>query len=78
MIITLIIAAVIIYLLIGMIYAFTTVSSFLPTRNQFNHNSLPNYANIIITIIIILFWPITFLALMGYRAYNILQWWLIQ
>ena len=78
MIITLIIVAAIIYILIGMIYTFAIVSRFLPTRNQFNPNALPNYANIIITIITILFWPIVFLALTGYRAYNILQWWLIQ
>ena len=51
MIITLIIVVAIIYILIGMMYTFAIVSRFLPTRNQFNPNALPNYANIIITII---------------------------
>ena len=70
MTITLIIAAVIIYLFIGVFFSLT-IGMALNPESQSNPSALPDWANFTIMILSGILWPVTLLSLIGFFVYNV-------
>ena len=70
MTITLIIAAVMIYLFIGVFFSLTTGMALHP-ESLSNPSGLPDWANFTIMILSGILWPVTLLTLIGFFVYNV-------